>query len=293
VTELGSTILPEDITLNLLIVGMIFSLILGAGLVVDLLLFVHILQKPPRWRDRIREIQARPWNWREAMGLFALLIAAFLAINVISVILPSESDRPTALMLFLRSSVLHFTAFVAIIALLVSRRTPLRRALGLRWNKAALNIGQGITFYLGIMPLIGVAACAYAIVLKAMNFPLEKQEVMTWFSNPELPLWFRAHLVIVALIVAPVVEELVFRGILLPTFTKHSRPWLAVCFVSLLFAFMHPHLPSLVPLFLLAVGFSVAYIYSGSILVPIVMHATFNAMSLTAHFLLKGIAPCG
>ena len=51
---------------------------------------------------------------------------------------------------------------------------------------------------------------------------------------------------------------------------------------SLLFAAVHAHLPSFAPLFVLGTCFAIAYEWSGSIIVPMTMHALFNALALTA-----------
>ena len=50
---------------------------------------------------------------------------------------------------------------------------------------------------------------------------------------------------------------------------------------SLLFAAVHAHLPSFAPLFVLGSCFTIAYEWSGTILVSMTMHALFNAASLT------------
>ena len=49
---------------------------------------------------------------------------------------------------------------------------------------------------------------------------------------------------------------------------------------ALLFAAAHTHLPSALPLFVSAVCFTLAYEWSGSILVSMAMHALFNSAQL-------------
>jgi len=44
---------------------------------------------------------------------------------------------------------------------------------------------------------------------------------------------------------------------------------------------VHTHLPSFAPLFVLGSCFTIAYEWSGSILVSMTMHALFNSVSLT------------
>ena len=60
-----------------------------------------------------------------------------------------------------------------------------------------------------------------------------------------------------------------------------GRSWaLAAGLAALLFALAHFNLASALPLFVLALGLSLAYVASGSLWVPILMHALFNTFSL-------------
>ncbi len=85
-----------------------------------------------------------------------------------------------------------------------------------------------------------------------------------------------------AVVVAPLVEETVFRGFVYAVLKKHTDAFFATFVSAALFALAHSHLASAVPLFLLALGFTVAYERTGSLLVPILMHALFNAITLVA-----------
>jgi membrane protease YdiL (CAAX protease family) len=85
-----------------------------------------------------------------------------------------------------------------------------------------------------------------------------------------------------AVIVAPLVEETVFRGFVYGVLKRFTDPIFAAITSSALFALAHFHLGSAVPLFVLALGFVGAYERSGSLLVPMFMHALFNGISLGA-----------
>ncbi len=65
-----------------------------------------------------------------------------------------------------------------------------------------------------------------------------------------------------------------------PALMKQTSPVFAMLAVSTLFAVVHFHLPAVLPLFIIAMACSIAYVRTGSILVPIIMHATFNATTL-------------
>ncbi len=89
-----------------------------------------------------------------------------------------------------------------------------------------------------------------------------------------------------AVFLAPVQEELIFRGYLYGVAKRYLGPAGGIVLVSFLFAAIHQHAPSFAGLFVLAVCLTLAYEWSGSIFVPMTMHAMFN--SLTVINLLAG-----
>jgi membrane protease YdiL (CAAX protease family) len=65
-----------------------------------------------------------------------------------------------------------------------------------------------------------------------------------------------------------------------------SRPWLAIVLTSLLFASVHaPQWPAPIALFVLALVIGTVYHRTGSLIVAIFMHATFNGLSTLALFI--------
>jgi membrane protease YdiL (CAAX protease family) len=87
---------------------------------------------------------------------------------------------------------------------------------------------------------------------------------------------------------APVAEEMLFRGILYPAVKQAGFPRLAFWGVSLLFAAIHANLMTLVPLFLLAVFFTLLYDRTGNLLAPIAAHAVFNGYNFLMLYLMGG-----
>jgi membrane protease YdiL (CAAX protease family) len=85
---------------------------------------------------------------------------------------------------------------------------------------------------------------------------------------------------IFAVAIAPFFEECLFRGILLPMAIRKLGLGAGIFVISLLFAAIHFHLPSLIPLLIIASGFSLAYLYTKSLWVPIIMHGLFNGVNL-------------
>jgi uncharacterized protein len=91
---------------------------------------------------------------------------------------------------------------------------------------------------------------------------------------------FKVMLGLTAAVIAPVAEETIFRGFLYGVTKRFSDRWFAAIFTSVVFACVHRHVGSAVPLFTLAMGFAIAYETTGCLLVPIAMHGLFNAFNL-------------
>lgn len=85
--------------------------------------------------------------------------------------------------------------------------------------------------------------------------------------------------VVVVSFVAPVWEEMIFRGFLLPSFTKYFRIDVAILFSSFVFALAHFSMERLIPLTVLGMLMCVVYIRSKNILAPIVLHSLWNAFA--------------
>ena len=146
-------------------------------------------------------------------------------------------------------------------------------------------VAQGVLFYVAMMPPLIITALATNVVLRHFGVPVESQDILKGFADPTAPFWFRSYLVILAVVFAPLVEELIFRGIALPIAARNASPAAAIVLVSVLFASVHGHLPAMVPLFVVAVSLSLGYICSGTILAPMIMHALFNGINLVIFYL--------
>lgn len=88
----------------------------------------------------------------------------------------------------------------------------------------------------------------------------------------------RSQIAFFAVIVAPLTEELFFRGILYRTLKSLLDAGPAILLTSLAFAGAHSSLLAFGPLFALSVFLIIAYEKSGHLAVPIVYHACFNLL---------------
>ncbi|MEO8439915.1 MAG: type II CAAX endopeptidase family protein [Spartobacteria bacterium] len=108
-----------------------------------------------------------------------------------------------------------------------------------------------------------------------------KQQIVEMFTGSET-LQQRVLIIILAITVAPFAEEFIFRFFLYGVLKRYLGRGAGLVLNALLFGAVHVHLPSLGPLFVLGACFTLAYEWSGSILVSMTMHALFNFLSLSA-----------
>jgi membrane protease YdiL (CAAX protease family) len=127
-------------------------------------------------------------------------------------------------------------------------------------------------------PLILLADVLTQKLLRGGN---EKQAIIDLF-NTSNTLEQRVLIIVLAVTIAPVAEEFLFRFFLYGVVKRYLGRVVGILVSAALFAAVHAHLPSFAPLFVLGVCFAIAYEWSGSILVSMTMHAFFNAITLTA-----------
>ena len=111
-----------------------------------------------------------------------------------------------------------------------------------------------------------------------------KQEIVDIFSSLGGG-WEMALAVISVLILAPLAEEMFFRGVLYRIFKWAFAPsrfgaFAAAVLSGVLFALIHADAYVFVPLALMGVFLCMAYEKGGSILSPILVHAAFNALNV-------------
>ena len=80
-----------------------------------------------------------------------------------------------------------------------------------------------------------------------------------------------------AVVFAPIVEELIFRGILYPAVKRTYSQKTALWGVSILFALTHMNFMVILPLTVLAIILTFLYETTRNLLAPIVAHSLFNA----------------
>jgi membrane protease YdiL (CAAX protease family) len=90
-----------------------------------------------------------------------------------------------------------------------------------------------------------------------------------------------ALLLFVAVFFQPIVEEIIFRGYFYAVFKSWAGGLASAIATATLFATIHTTVVAFPALLILALALTLAYEWSGSLLVPISMHMAFNGVQLT------------
>ncbi len=205
-----------------------------------------------------------------ALGLIALLL-----LNVVA----SFSGRALEINTKILFENLLFTVGIVlfIAAFLIFRGFDLNSLAGFSKISLLRAVSTGIVLLLAAYPLIALADTITRSFLDGNN---SKQSIVELFNTSQT-LEQRIVIIVFAVAIAPVSEEFMFRFFLYGALKRYFGRFFGVIFNALLFGAVHTHLPSFAPLFVLGICFTIAYEWSGSILVSMTMHSIFNALSLT------------
>ncbi len=223
------------------------------------------------------------------LGLFAVqMVGQGIGAVVFKALAGSEASWPYGTVFGFLASQLG----VLVLFLLILRN---RGGLGLVASPARLRpsaaLRHGGFYFLAALPLLSAASLGWQqllVWLRTLGWGTETPYQPLVEKLTELHGWTEWTLVfLMAGVVAPVVEELMFRCALYRFLKNRIHPLLALTVSSLFFALMHLNLLQFIPLFLLAMLLGRAYERTGSLLVPICFHACFNLNTL----LVIAIAP--
>jgi len=124
-----------------------------------------------------------------------------------------------------------------------------------------------------------VCASAMMGILESLAPPqwvkmFDETQVLSLVSRP-----WNVVLFVGVIVGAPVAEELVFRGCLLPMLAERMRLAWALVIQAVLFSLIHGDPIGFLPRFVLGLAFGMLWIYSGSLWAGIFAHALNNGIS--------------
>jgi membrane protease YdiL (CAAX protease family) len=129
--------------------------------------------------------------------------------------------------------------------------------------------------------LVGIVNASVSEALQNVWPDASPQEIVKTFETTG-SFAVRVVMMFAAVVIAPLSEELLFRGFFYGVCKRYTDMHFAAIINALLFATVHLHVASFMPLFALALVLVAVYEITGSLLVPMLMHAMFNGIMIIA-----------
>lgn len=134
---------------------------------------------------------------------------------------------------------------------------------------------HGMTTLLLALPVLALASAAWTILLRLAGLSEAPQDLIAIFGSVQSP-WVLVAMLVVACVVAPVSEELIFRGVIFRFCRQRFGRMIALVVSSVAFGALHGNWAGFLPLALLGAALAIAYERTGDLRVPILAHGLFN-----------------
>ncbi len=253
--------------------------LLGTGL----LLWICVLFDPAPVRARLRSGWA--WlSWRPLPDGLGRLLLIWVGLGMLAqtlIVLSPVWQRLNHPILTVLFSIASFQGLAcAVICWSCSRRErSLEECLGLQRRLKASDLLWGLGGYCLSLPFVVLSALGTQLLFEFFNWELQSQALLQ--ASHDL----QGHLVWVALFilvgfVGPFCEEVMFRGWLLTRLNQQMGPWPALLIHSWIFAVIHMHGPSMLPLFFLSILLGLLFVHTRRLWVCVWIHAIFNSVTL-------------
>lgn len=217
----------------------------------------------------------------QKFDILGLMIVAgiFSALSVANMVY-LDSDAPVEASVDGLVISIGFQFFMAgLCGIMILGRLNLSEWLGLAWEKWPLVLFIAPFTVVGMWGVFaGLYGLGYMDLMDRLG--VEKVQATVTLFQEEKDLVVLGLMTFAAAFVAPVCEEVVFRGYLYPVAKKFSGPWVAGLCTALLFSAVHGSLAALLPLFIFGLVLALLYEVTGSIWAPISVHFLFNAATV-------------
>lgn len=228
--------------------------------------------------EALRTLTLIPWM---ILGGLLLLVAVYL----VSLATPLDPGDPAtgevAFMLSLYGALLAWIVWACRRSGISLRRLVGRLPAGHNWLVMAGLLAVTMIFSIGSWEVFayGLAVAAPGV----LEFLLEAVE-----SMPDPTLAYQLAMTVVAVVLAPVIEEVLFRGVLLNRWAVKWSVGKAVAATSIAFGILHAN-----PVGITVVGLvaAVLYLRTGTLLVPIAFHAANNLVATILDFMMGPLEP--
>ncbi len=211
-------------------------------------------------------------RWSNGHLIFGILaLAVIWSLNL----LPREALKIIPPWILLVLGIVVLQGFQICYPFLGRRRRTGRPKIGVR--KFFIEAALAIPLTIGVIIALNIAVHILSRLVPDLSFTPEVMQNISRSNNYTLFI----VLTIAATIIAPLVEEIFFRGYLFNAFRTRLGVTMAILISAVIFAVVHSYEPApTVIIFVLGVCLAVIYQWRKTLLAPIFVHSGFNIMSM-------------
>ena len=151
------------------------------------------------------------------------------------------------------------------------------------WDNGRLARCARLTL-LSVIPIcliaLGLNWASGELLSRLAGIDLSDQDLVKVIASNTLSPGSKAILYSFVLLEAPLLEEPLFRGVVFGGMSKVMPVWAAMGLSGFLFALVHINAATFIPLWFLGIAFAWLYARTGTLLAPMAVHFTFNALNL-------------
>lgn len=223
--------------------------------------------KPPAQRSYFREVT---WTWRDvAIGLAPLVIA-----RVLPQIVGPGTFQEIARRIWLAAGLLGW-AWMFGYPLVVARKRQGAWPRLPRFRRIALEALCGFISVPLLMFTLGLIMFTIILIFRPTTLPSSPFEPV--FRSPDR--FSRLAMMIVGITVAPLAEEVFFRGLLYSALRQRLPIAVAAVVQAIVFGLAHPFsLPQAAAVAFVGLGLALVYEWRKTLVAPVFMHAFQNSL---------------
>jgi uncharacterized protein len=229
-------------------------------------------------------LSKKPWQVEYVLMFCGALFMGLCLTSIVAEVLHkakvngfvSENDFG---FLFCATMGIQGIAWILIPIFLRLHHTSLRVAFGFdRPGLVKALLLAGGVLLLALPVVLGLQSLSIN-VLERLGLPESNEKAVEMFLGINTA-WGRAYFVFFAIVLAPVAEEFIFRGMLYPFIKQQGWPKCAFIGVSALFALIHWDAAAFISLFVLAGVLTWLYEKTDRLLASIAAHSLFNTINM-------------
>lgn len=224
--------------------------------------------------QQAKEIEKTKWSPRILLDFIVGLAAVFLVMPMINHTIFAYFN---VIKISYYVSIISSNTLFVILILIIAYRSRLSFD-DLGWRR--VNFAAALKSVLIVLAATWFVIIAYMITIYYAGITSSNTELVKLLQNPT-GMSLAANILLIA-VVAPVVEETLFRGILLGSLRNYMGEWTAIIISAIVFAALHLDTAGFFSKFALGIGLGYLYRKHQSIYPSMALHAINNLLAVLA-----------